>query len=601
MKKLPLSKVFMWGVAASLTLPFMSAHAAPSMGPAGEAFYQPPVMAGGTHGDLIWYRNATVDLGSSAPSLQAWNLMYHSNDALDASNIVTGTVLMPSSPWNGSGARPIVSYAVGTHGLAQRCAPSRQLASGTDYEAANIEAALRAGYTVVVTDNPGYTTGKVPTYLAGKAQGQAALDIVLAAAQIPGAGISASAPTAVWGYSQGGQTAAWAGELLTSYASDLNVVGIAAGGTPADFTASAYYLDGSAGSSFLLQAVVGLGEQYPEGISIDQLANSFGKATIDQVVANDCVFDTLFPYMNTSISKYTVGNKTLSELLEIDAVNDTLTAQKLGTKKVPVPIYMYHGQADEFIPLKQHTDLKGQYCRKFSNATFATYPSEHIVTQFQAAPYVLSWLGDRFADKFTAGTCLTLQPKPTSTANPGGGNFVVSLDEWPLDATIQLKTLGQEVVLPQDATFSADTDMTAGTLDGTLNVPEFLAKLNILLPLDVKLSVIPVGRTSGSANLDNNGQLSVHGQANANVSVKSAGFGWLQIPFGCQTESSVAFPIDFEGPISSLGNGNLSFGGETTFPSMKSCGIFNGMFTLLMSGPGQEYSFTVSPPAPTSW
>jgi hypothetical protein len=601
MKKLPPSKALMWGVAAALSLPLMSAHAAPVIGPVGDAFYQPPVMAGGSHGDLIWYRNAVVNLGANAPSLQAWNLMYHSNDALNASNIVTGTALVPSIPWHGNGARPIVSYAVGTHGLAQRCAPSRQLAAGTDYEAANITAALNAGYTVLITDNPGYTSGNIPTYLAGKAQGHAALDIVVAATQVPGAAISASSPTAVWGYSQGGQTAAWAGELLSSYASQLNVVGIAAGGTPADFTATADYLNGSAGSSFLLQAVVGLSEQYPDGIPLDQLANNFGKATIDQVVANDCVFDTLFPYMNKDISDYTVDNKTLTDLLEIDSVSDTLNAQQLGSQKIPVPIYMYHGQADEFIPIAQHTDLKGRYCRKFSNATFASYPSEHIVTQFQAAPYVLSWLDDRFSNKFTVGTCLTLKPKPTSTANPGGGNFVVSLDDWPLQATIQLDTLDQEVALPSTASFSADTDMTAGTLDGTLNVPEFLTKLNIVLPLDVKLSVVPAGRTTGSANLDNNGQLSVHGQANADITIKSAGFGWLQIPFGCSTESSVAFPIDFDGPISSLGNGNFSFGGETTFPSMKNCGLFNGMFTLLMSGPGQEYSFTVSPPEPTSW
>ncbi|MDF1781249.1 MAG: alpha/beta fold hydrolase [Alcanivoracaceae bacterium] len=601
MKILRPTKAMMWGVAASLAFPMMAAHAAPVMGPSGESFYQPPVMAGGAHGDLIWYRNAAANLGANAPAVQAWNVMYHSTDALDASNIVTGTVLVPSTPWSGAGNRPVVSYAVGTHGLAQHCAPSRQIAAGTDYENANIAAALRAGYTVLVTDNPGYTTGKVPTYLAGKAQGHAALDIVAAAAQIPSAGISTNAPTAVWGYSQGGQTAAWAGEMLGSYSSNLNVVGIAAGGTPADFVETAYYLDGSAGSSFLLQAVVGLGEQYPQGIPVDDLANNLGKATIDQVVANDCVFDALFPYMNTSISKYTVGNKSLQQLLQISSVSDTLSAQQLGNKKVSVPIYMYHGQADEFIPLDQHTDLKGKYCRKFTNATFATYPSEHIVTQFQAAPYVLSWLGDRFANKNTAGTCLTFNKKPSSTANPGGGNFVVSLDEWPLDATIKLKTLGQDVVLPEGSAFTADTDMTAGTLDGTLAVPEFLAKLNILLPLDVKLSVVPVGRTTGSASLDNNGQLSVHGDALADITIKSAGFGWLQIPFGCKTETAVEFPVNFDGPISSLGNGNFTFGGETTFPSMKSCGLFNGMFTLLMSGPGQKYSFNIAPPAPKAW
>jgi len=31
---------------------------------------------------------------------------------------------------------------------------------------------------------------------------------------------------------------------------------------------------------------------------------------------------------------------------------------------------------------------------------------------------------------------------------------------------------------------------------------------------------------------------------------------------------------------------------------MRNCGLFNGLFTVLMSGPGQTYSFNVAPPAP---
>ena len=59
--------------------------------------------------------------------------------------------------------------------------------------------------------------------------------------------------------------------------------------------------------------------------------------------------------------------------------------------------------------------------------------------------------------------------------------------------------------------------------------------------------------------------------------------------------------MNFNGPISSLGNGGLSFEGETTFPRLTDCGLFNGLFTTLMSGPGQQYSFNIAPPAPTSW
>ena len=85
--------------------------------------------------------------------------MYRSTDSLGASNFVTGTIVVPTG---GTTARSVVAYAVGTHGLAQNCSPSKQLAAGTDYEAANIAAAIKAGYAVLISDYAGYTTGGTP-------------------------------------------------------------------------------------------------------------------------------------------------------------------------------------------------------------------------------------------------------------------------------------------------------------------------------------------------------------------------------------------------------------------------------------------------------
>ena len=58
----------------------------------------------------------------------------------------------------------------------------------------------------------------------------------------------------------------------------------------------------------------------------------------------------------------------LSDLLQIDSVANTLNAQNLGNNPVSVPMYMFHGQADEFIPLAQHVDLKRTYCAKIGRA-----------------------------------------------------------------------------------------------------------------------------------------------------------------------------------------------------------------------------------------
>jgi pimeloyl-ACP methyl ester carboxylesterase len=575
-------------------------RAAPVQGPTGTMFYSPPSTLSGAHGDLIWYRTANVDLGDGAPAVSAWNVLYNSQDSLGAANAVTGTVMVPKKAWSGSGSRPVVSYAVGTHGLANSCAPSVQLARGTDYETANIVAALNAGYAVLVTDYQGYTNGATPTYLAGASQGHAVLDIFTAASQIPSSGVSLSAKATIWGYSQGGQSSAWAAELAPTYAKSVKLVGVAAGGVPADFVTTANYLDGKAGSSFLLQGVVGLAQQYPTQIPLNTLANTAGKTAI-AVAKGQCVFESLFAYMNDPLSKYTTGNQSLTQLLGNTTIKSVLTAQNLGTKRASAPMYLYHGVDDEFIPLDQSVALKRKYCGKFSNVTFGVYPSEHIVTQFQAAPTVVSWLGDRFAGKITTGTCTSFAKVPTSTAAPGGGDFIVSLRNWEVGGTVDLAGPLSVMSVPAGSRLTAQTNLTKGTLTGDITIPPFQAdlKLSGLLPIIAQVELQPTAPLSGTARLDNDGLLHVRGKWLANIKLSSLG-NKLSIPAGCVTNNPVEFRLNFDGPLSSLGNGQLLFAGTTSFPELKDCWI-DGTLEFFFSKTGQKFEFSAKPPAPTRW
>ncbi|MGH3157579.1 MAG: hypothetical protein ACRDNF_13500 [Streptosporangiaceae bacterium] len=67
----------------------------------------------------------------------------------------------------------------------------------------------------------------------------------------------------------------------------------------------------------------------------------------------------------------------------------------------------------------------------------------------------------------------------------------------------------------------------------------------------------------------------------------------------CQTVSPVTFPLTFNGPVSSLGDGQLTFPGSTTFPDLENCGALTSILNVLFPGSGQAYSFNVSPPSPT--
>src|SRR5579875_3051366 len=226
-----------------------SASAAPVEGPAGEAFYTPPSpLPEGPHGTLVWYRPMTVNLNVSIPAVKAWRVLYKSTDQMEAPDVVTGTVIVPSEPWKGSGERPVVTYAEGTQGLGHQCAPSLQIEAGTEYDGGAIIAALHEGYAV--------------------------LDIVKAAQQLPGAGISASAPVIVWGYSQGGQAAGWAGELLSSYGTELNVKGVAVGGVPGNLLDVAEFSEGTPGSALALDSFVGLLAAYESFVKPESVLKS---------------------------------------------------------------------------------------------------------------------------------------------------------------------------------------------------------------------------------------------------------------------------------------------------------------------------------------
>lgn len=602
MKALVQGKKILFGVVASMTVPFMAVSAAPVVGPNGLAFYSPPPLGSGSHGDLVWYRDAFVNLGDGAPKVDSWNVLYRSTDSNGLDNAVTGTVIVPESSWDGSGTRPIISYAVGTHGMSQECAPSIQLSRGTDYEAANIIEALNSGYAVLVSDNPGYLNNDpYPAYMVGEAQAHAALDIIEAAKQIPGRVVSGSADAAIWGYSQGGQTAAWAAEIEASYAPEANIMAIAAGGIPADLLDTAFFLDGSTGESFLLSAVIGLWQAYPNEFPVDDLVNSDGERAIE-TAGEQCVFESLFELMNDELADYTLGNKSLTRLLkDLPDAKEAVELQTLGSNRISVPLYAYHGEADEFIPLETAYALSEEYCERFDEVTFDLYPGEHIITQFQAAPFVLDWITDRFAGVVQTSSCDSSLPAPESVHNEGGGNFNVSLDAWHLNASMGLKTLRQTVQMPTESFMTANADMTDEVLTGHLFIPEFTTKLSIFIPLDVTLNIEAGDDIEGDVSLDDEGILRIEGSAYVNIGIPTVGLAFIKIPFGCRVRDQVEFPLNFEGPISSLGNGGLVFSGTTTFSSITGCGIFSPFFTVLMSGSGQTFEFILSPPDPITY
>ena len=371
-------------------------------------FYRAPApLPSGRPGVLIRSRAATVDLGAGAPSTKAWTVMYHSRTTQGTDNAVTGTVIRPTAPWTGSGARPVVGFAVGTQGPAQKCAPSKQLVAGSDYENSNIAQALRKGWAVAVTDYEGYTTGSTATYTTGRSEGHAVLDVVRAAQHLSGSSVTGTSPLTLWGYSQGGGASAWATVLQPSYAPELRLKGTASGGVPADLEAVGDSLNANVGAAFLLYSVVGFAAAYPQQVPLYSHLNADGLAAVKQV-KTQCTTDSLPAFAGQDLSRYFKNGETVTHFSNIPSVAKVISDNSITSKALlpKVPVFQYHGAADEIVPMPQARTLHTTWCAKGVKTAFQLFPGEHLTTNSEAAPLAVQFLADRYAGRAYAGNCL---------------------------------------------------------------------------------------------------------------------------------------------------------------------------------------------------
>ncbi|MFH8573214.1 alpha/beta fold hydrolase [Streptomyces sp. NPDC017993] len=329
-------------------------------------------------------------------------IMYRTTDRVGKPIAVTGTVLVPKTPQHGP--RPIIAFAPGTQGLADKCAPSRQMAEGTEYEALPIKKLLDQGYAVVVTDYQGLGTPGVHTYMNREVQGRAVLDSIRAAQRLDVADLPDAGPVALYGYSQGGGAAASAAELAHTYAPELKIKGAVVGAPPADMNKVADSLDGSAYSAFFNYALSGLAAGY--GIDIDPYLNSRGERVTSDLRDNQCTTQAIGKYPFLQSRFLTVDGRPLTERLKRAPWNTIVAEQQLGKRKPALPILLSHSVLDDVIPHQVGKTLAADWCRQGATVKFASnYIPTHIAATEGAVAEGIPWLADRFSGKAAPSTC----------------------------------------------------------------------------------------------------------------------------------------------------------------------------------------------------
>jgi pimeloyl-ACP methyl ester carboxylesterase len=199
--------------------------------PAGEAFYTPPSpIPGKAHGDVIWWRpdapGDNMHLSGAGMSM----LVLYRSTGIDGTPVAeSGSMAIPRGR-PPKGGWPVLAWAHGSTGLADKCAPTRMPRQTGIYSTnlrAQLSAYLKAGYAVVAPDYEGLGTAGVHPYLVGVSEGRSVLDMARAARKLRGAN-EISRKVGIIGHSQGGHAALWASSLAPRYTPELKVGGTVA-------------------------------------------------------------------------------------------------------------------------------------------------------------------------------------------------------------------------------------------------------------------------------------------------------------------------------------------------------------------------------------
>lgn len=329
--------------------------------------------------------------GVTAAGLPAQQLQVRSTDAKNRPVTVVSTLIVP--PGFYPGQRPLLSYQPATDSLGDQCDPSYTLRTGLEKEIPLLGLGLAKGWAVVVTDYQ----GPRDAYGAGRMSGHAVLDGIRAAKSLSGAGL-AGAKVGIWGYSGGALATGWAAELQPSYAPELTITGVAAGGTPADLTAAARTIDGGLFSGLGIGAIAGLAREYPELLP---LLNDAGRAAFADI-ADMCVAELAISYPLRRIAEFTHSADPLNEPVARQVLADT----RMGSHAPAAPVYLYHSKFDELIPWGSGDTLRREWCARGTRVTFVTdYLSEHNVLAVTGAPGAVGYLSARFLGISVPTTC----------------------------------------------------------------------------------------------------------------------------------------------------------------------------------------------------
>jgi hypothetical protein len=183
---------------------------------------------------------------------------------------------------------------------------------------------------------------------------------------------------------------------------------------------------------------------------------------------------------------------------------------------------------------------------------------------------------------------MMLSSAPSASAFPAGDPVIEF--NYNIDATTTVKKLNQTITV-KGGTFIGGIDLNNGQLRGTIKLPpaSFTYKIAGLVPVvTATAQIVPTYPVVGKVDF-NTFDLTATSRFNIRIVKATApGVPLNLVGNSCVTETPVV--------VTMTGNfvSSTSFSGTYTLPNFKTCGASTTALNLLLPGPGNTFSATVS-------
>ena len=366
-------------------------------------------------GSVLKHRSVHLAFGAgNSTPIGAEQLLYRTTGQLGQATVTVTTVLEPTP----TPVLPrIVDYLSFYDGLGPRCDPSYTLAGGdaadstyqqeADEEELLISWYLSQGDIVTIPDFEGTRLD----WMTGRESGYGTLDAIRATESY--LRIGPATEVGLSGYSGGAVAADWASELAPGYAPNLNIVGVAEGGIPANYIDHFAYIDGTVEYSAAIPGeLLGLSRAY--GVDLTKYLSPYGR-TVVQREGTVCIASVFGKYPGLTIRSIMLP--AYQDLTQVAPFSIMLRDQTMGTAKTHPrePLLMgvgnVDGKGDGAMVASDVKALARHYCREGVPVDYQEYRgASHVEAGAYFDPQTGPCLQDRFAGAPFASNCSSLGP-----------------------------------------------------------------------------------------------------------------------------------------------------------------------------------------------